>query len=72
MLVELSLPNDGAATLQVFDVAGRMMANHKLGSLGTGIHETKLAFERPPAPGNYWIRLTHNGNSVSRKVIVLR
>ena len=72
LLVRLALPADGAATLQVLDVAGRVMAKRELGSLGPGIHDARVAWDRRPAPGIYWVRLTHGDKSVSSRVGVLQ
>jgi PKD repeat protein len=72
LLVRLSLPTDGGATLQVLDVAGRVMAERDLGPLGRGIHQERVSWERRPAAGIYWVRLTQGGKSVSAKVGILR
>ena len=71
MLVRLSLPEDGNATLQVLDLAGRVMTERDLGSLGPGVHEVRMPWERSPAPGNYWVRLTQGGRSISTRVSIL-
>ena len=70
--VRLSLASEGAATLQVIDIAGRVMANRDLASLGPGIHETRVAWDRKPEPGIYWVRLTQRDQSVSTRVGILR
>ena len=72
LVVRLSLPAEGAATLQVLDIAGRVMANRDLASLGPGIHETRVAWDRKPEPGIFWVRLTQRDQSVSTRVGILR
>ena len=72
LLVRLSVPGDGAATLQLLDVAGRVMTKRDLGSLGPGIHEERVTWDRRPAPGIYWVRLTQRDKSVSSRVGILR
>jgi PKD domain-containing protein/NHL repeat-containing protein len=72
LLVRLSAPPDGAATLQVLDIAGRVMAKRDLGLLGPGIHEASVAWGRRPAPGIYWVCLSQRDKSVSMRVAILR
>jgi PKD domain-containing protein len=69
--VRVSLPGEEAATLRVLDVSGRVMAQRDLVSLGPGTHDVRLAWDRRPAPGVYWVRLTQNGESVSTRVAIL-
>ena len=68
LLVQLSVPTTEPARLQVLDLAGRVVTDRDLGSLAQGIHEVRVAWDRRPAPGNYWMRLTQGGKSVSTKV----
>ena len=70
--VRLSLPRSTAASLQVIDISGRVVARQDLRSLGAGVHELTLAWERRPSPGIYWVRLTQGGTSVASKVGVLK
>ncbi len=72
LLVHLSVPAGATATLQVIDVAGRVMAKREVGSLGVGIQEARVAWERRPAPGIYWVRLTQGDKAVTMRVGILR
>jgi len=71
LAIRLALPVDGAATLQVIDIAGRVMAERHLESLGPGVHEERLAWDRRPAPGIYWVRLTQLDETTATRLVVL-
>lgn len=66
--MRLSLATEDAALVQVFDISGRVMAKRDLGLLGAGIHEARVAWDRNPSPGVYWVRLTQSGRSVVKKI----
>ncbi len=72
LVVRLSLPERGAATLQVLDIAGRVMTQRNLDSLGPGSHEVKVAWAGRPASGIYWVRLTQRDKSLVTRVTVLQ
>jgi PKD repeat protein len=69
--VQLSLPVSEPARLQVLDLAGRIVLNSDLASRDKGFHEIRLAWERRPAPGTYWVRLSQGGKFVSTPVVIL-
>ena len=71
LAIRLALPVDGAATLQVIDIAGRVMAERHLESLGPGVHEERLGWDRRPAPGIYWVRLTQLDETTATRLVVL-
>lgn len=71
-VVRLSLPQDGTATLLVFDVSGRVVSRRELSTLGPGTHEVTLAWDRKPSPGVYWVRLTQAGQSVTSRMAVVQ
>jgi len=48
------------------------MAKRELGWLGRGIHDTRISWERRPASGIYWVRLTQGDKSVSSRLGVLQ
>jgi hypothetical protein len=66
--VRFSLMSGGAATLQLFDVAGRCVRAESALERGPGVHETRLPGRL--ASGVYWLRLGQDGASVRRKVLV--
>ena len=71
-MLRLSLPAAAAATLQLIDVAGRVIADRELGSLGAGTHEVHIAPEGRVAPGILWVRLTQGGKAVLTKAVLLQ
>jgi len=71
ILVRFTLPTDAAATLALFDVAGRRVAAREVGSLGPGTHALDLAADGRPAAGIYFIRLQQGPHTRSRRVVVL-
>ncbi|MBI1795693.1 MAG: T9SS type A sorting domain-containing protein [Candidatus Eisenbacteria bacterium] len=68
--VRFSLRSAGPARLQLFDVAGRCVRTDSPAGLGPGVHETR--FPGGLSSGLYWLRLTQDGVSVRRKVLVSR
>jgi len=68
--VRYSLRSAGAARLQLFDVAGRCVRTCSPAGLGSGVHETRIPGGL--SSGLYWLRLTQDGVSVHRKVLVSR
>jgi hypothetical protein len=72
LVARLSLAAGTNARIEVLDVAGRVMMQRDLSSLGPGVHETRLDWARSPAAGTYWVRVTQGGQSVSTKVAVLQ
>jgi len=70
--LRLSLAREGEASVQVLDIAGRVMASRELGRLPAGVHDARLAWNRPPSAGIYWVRLTQAGEEPQiRRVAVL-
>jgi hypothetical protein len=70
MRVRFSLASSNPARLQLFDVAGRCVRTDSPAGLAPGVHETR--FPEGLASGLYWLRLTQDGASVRRKVVVSR
>jgi hypothetical protein len=71
LLVDVTLPGDGPARLEMLDVMGRRVASRELGSLGAGRHAVDLAADRRFAPGVYLLRLTQAGDSKVARVTVI-
>jgi hypothetical protein len=70
--VAFSLADDGAARLELFDLAGRRVASHEVGHMGAGWHRVPLTGgERLPA-GVYLVRLTQRDQVLQRKALVVR
>ncbi|MCC6651573.1 MAG: hypothetical protein IT348_10540, partial [Candidatus Eisenbacteria bacterium] len=57
--IEFTLPDAGTATLEVFDVTGRVLVRREVGMLGAGMHRVDCDELRTRAPGLFFIRLTH-------------
>jgi len=70
--VEYVLPGDGAATLRLYDVAGRLLAERDVGRSGSGQHTETLAMRSELASGVYFVHLTHRGNTEVARVVVVK
>ncbi len=74
--VILTLPSAGDATLDVFDIAGRRVVT--LRHLGSDAGTSCVTWDgrnesgRRVGPGVYFLRLTHDGRSVTAKGVLLR
>jgi hypothetical protein len=55
--VNFTLESEAAARLDMFDVIGRRVASHELGSIGAGSHSLDLGAGTRIAPGIYFLRL---------------
>ncbi len=69
--VSFSLPDDQAATLEVFDVSGRQVMTRDVGSLGAGQHQLKLGRRENMRPGLYLVRINRAGRSLTGRAIVI-
>jgi hypothetical protein len=69
-LVGFELSSDAPADLEVFDLAGRRLAEFA-GLHGAGPHQIELGAGGALEPGVYLVRLTQAGASASRRVTVL-
>ena len=70
-VVTFSLANSDPATLQVYDLHGRLVQSQEVGSLGPGSHEVRLSEHGRLPTGIYAVRL-HQGErvAVARAVII--
>lgn|SRR5262245_7191749 len=59
--VRLSLAKEGEVSLQVLDLAGRVVSARELGVLPAGRHETRLTWASRPSAGIYWVRISQPG-----------
>ena len=69
--MSFSLPRAGSAALEVYDLTGRRVAEHKLEGLAAGPHQVTLAW---PAlrSGIYFARLTQDGHGAARKFTLVQ
>jgi len=71
--VTFSLPGSAPATLELFDVTGRRIAERAVGGLGAGSHQLRLDSDRVrPAPGLYLVRLRQSGKERFARVVIAR
>jgi hypothetical protein len=61
--VTFSLPDAAPARIDVLDAGGRRLGSIAVGALGAGTHTLRLPFDRRPAPGLCFIRLSRGGES---------
>jgi hypothetical protein len=70
--VEFSLRDGSPATLEVMDVAGRVLSTGQVGSLGPGRHTLDLSEGGRLRPGIYFLRLTQGHSQVRARAAVIR
>lgn len=70
--VALTLPDAGAARLDVLDLAGRRVLSRDLSGLGAGRHVVPLDEAAALAPGVYTLRLAHGGTAKLTRLCVMR
>ncbi len=71
-LVEFTLPNDAPASLELLDVAGRVLARREVGSLGPGVHRLGLATGMTLPTGVVFARLSSHGEVRIARAALLR
>jgi hypothetical protein len=71
LTVHFALPSDAPAALDLLDVAGRRIATHQVGSLGSGRHTVDLAEGTHLAPGLYLVRLAQGSSQRVVRVAVI-
>jgi hypothetical protein len=74
--LEYNLPSRLPVKVEVFDVAGRMVADLDQGIQGPGVHSMSWAGRggrvAPSSSGVYWISLRAGGQVVTRKIVIFR
>jgi len=72
LVVDVALPSDRPARLELLDIMGRVVASRDLAALGVGRHAVDLsAGPRSLAPGVYMLRLTQGAESRVTRVAVI-
>ena len=70
--LSITLPTAAAVAVYMWDIAGRLVATHYLGSLGRGQHLVRLQETEGIPSGLYLLGLRQGGQSVVRRVVVTR
>jgi hypothetical protein len=68
----VSLPASGDARLELIDVTGRRVAEHRLQGAAAGTHEVRLGEGSLLPPGVYTMRLSFAGQSRISRVVIAR
>ena len=68
--VDFVLPRSGPVSIDILDVGGRRVAGHALGVIGAGLSTVRLD-TGPRGAGVRFLRLTHSGRSITRKLAML-
>ena len=69
LMVSFNLATEAVASLELFDVGGRLLARRAVGSLGAGFHAVPLGSRLDP--GIYLIRLSQGATIIQRKAVVV-
>jgi hypothetical protein len=70
--IAFSLADSSPATLEIYTIAGRLVAQESVGSFGAGNHVVDLARSASLGAGVYWIRLTQSAKSMTTKGIIIQ
>ena len=70
--VSFDLRDQGAASIDILDIAGRIRVSRAVGYLGAGRHTLELAGPNVLAPGLYFLRVQWREGSVSQRRVVIR
>jgi len=70
--VSFSLPDGAPATIELVDVAGRVVKSADVGALGAGSHRVRFGSDGSLRPGMYLVRLTQNGRRIGTKAALIR
>jgi hypothetical protein len=71
MTVRFVLAANAPASLELLDVAGRLIEHHELAGLGPGSHEVRMGRGVALRAGLYFVRLRQNGHSLLAKATVI-
>ncbi len=71
MNVAFTLPGVARARLELVNVAGRVLRSLDLSGYGPGRHAVNLGGDRSLPAGTYFLRLSQDGKSVAKPVVVI-
>ncbi len=71
-VVHFALPSDASATLELFDLNGRLILSHEVGSLGPGAHDVNLSPHGRLPAGVYAIRLRQGQEMATARAAIIR
>jgi hypothetical protein len=66
------LPTPSRVNIAVFDVAGRRLATIADGAYAAGVHNARWEDSDAPKAGLYFVRMTADGRTINRRVVVVR
>lgn len=69
---EFVLPTSAPATLGLYNVAGRLVAEQEVGSRSPGRYTASLASRESLASGVYFVHLTQDGGTKAARVVVVK
>ena len=70
--VEFVLPTSAPATLGLYDVAGRLVAEQEIGLRSPGRYTASLASRESLASGVYFVQLDQGGSTKAARVVVVK
>lgn len=70
--ITFSLPTGESATLELYDIAGRVMSSLQVGAMGAGTHEVRLSGREPLPAGVYTVRLRQGAHVAVARAVILR
>lgn len=70
--VQFALARRAPGTLELFDLSGRRIASHDVGSLEPGDHLVRLSTEHATSSGIYWLRLTQGDQHAEARVALVQ
>ena len=70
--VAFTLARSAPGRIELFDLAGRRVAEHDLASMPAGRHMIRMEPVAPLAPGAYVTRITHAGLTMTARGVVVR
>ena len=69
--VRFTLPREGSASVELLDLAGRVVAARDLGTLPAGQHSFDWSLGVRLAPGVHWVRLRFGAESRTVRAVTL-
>jgi hypothetical protein len=70
--VSFTLPSARSATLEMIDVAGRVVWRREVGASSAGRHQAHIGGANPLAAGYYFVRLRDGASVIARPIVVRR